>query len=221
MQQINLIEDYPAKIAELLLSNKIDIALVPVAILPQLKNYYLISNYCIGAINEVASVSLFSNVSIYKIKTILLDYQSRTSVALTKILCKEYWKIDVEFVEATEGYINQINNTTAAVVIGDRALQIRNKFQYNYDLAIAWKTLTNLPFVFATWVANKPIEQNFIAQFDQAMQVGLQNIEAVIAEQQFSNDYDLKTYFTQNISYQFDEEKKKALQLFLQKLNSY
>lgn len=221
MQQINLIEDYPAKIAELLLNNKIDIALVPVAILPQLKNYYLISNYCIGAINEVASVSLFSNVSIYKIKTILLDYQSRTSVALTKILCKEYWKIDVEFVEATEGYINQINNTTAAVVIGDRALQIRNKFQYNYDLAIAWKTLTNLPFVFATWVANKPIEQNFIAQFDQAMQVGLQNIEAVIAEQQFSNDYDLKTYFTQNISYQFDEEKKKALQLFLQKLNSY
>ena len=39
-----------------------------------------------------------------KIETILLDYQSRTSVELLKILAKEYWKIDPVFEETTGEY---------------------------------------------------------------------------------------------------------------------
>ena len=217
INNISLVEAYPAKIATMLLNDEIDIGLVPVAVLAQLKNYFIISNYCIGANADVASVSLFSKQPIDTIETILLDYQSRTSVALTKILVKKFWKKDVAFIDANENYIEQISGTTAGVIIGDRALEYRNNFEYNYDLASAWKSFTGLPFVFATWVANKPIDENFITQFNEANKLGLYNIDEVVKEIEFKH-YDIKKYFTQNISYEFDAPKKAALQLFLKLL---
>ena len=59
-----------------------------------MKEHYIISDYCISCDGEVASVGLFSDVPLNKIEKILLDYQSRTSVELLKILVEEYWKID-------------------------------------------------------------------------------------------------------------------------------
>ncbi len=220
IDSIDLIEDYPAKIAAMLLNNEIDIGLIPVAVLPKLNNYFLISNYCIGANDAVASVSLFSHQPIENIETVLLDYQSRTSVMLTKILFKHYWKKEVQFIDASENYIDEINNTTAGVIIGDRALEMNNKFEYVYDLVLAWKSFTGLPFVFATWVANKQIDADFVTQFNAANKIGLDNLEAVINEQ-LCDYYDLKTYYTQNISYDFNDEKKQALALFLKYINEF
>ena len=219
INNIDLIEDYPSRIAAMLLNDEIDIGLVPVAVLAQLENYHLISNYCIGANAAVASVSLFSHQPIEKVETVLLDYQSRTSVALTKVLLKHFWKKGVQFVDAKENYIEQIKDTTAGVIIGDRALQYRNDFEYNYDLATTWRAFTGLPFVFATWVANKQIDEDFITEFNKANSIGLNNIDAVVAEQNFPH-YDLKKYFTENISYEFDAAKKEALEMFLKYLKN-
>jgi len=216
-EEIQLIQDYPAKIAKLLLSNKIDIGLVPVAIIPQMDDHFIISDYCIGANQTVASVAIFSRIPLSEVKTIILDYQSRTSVALTKILMKHYFKQPVNFVPADEDFINQISNSTAAVVIGDRALQMLPKFEFVTDLAAAWIKYTNLPFVFAAWVANKKISDSCIADFNIANGFGLLNLEAVIAQNPCSY-YDLHTYYTQNISYILDDSKRKGLKLFLQNL---
>src|SRR5688500_1631846 len=124
MNDIELVEDYPAKIAEQLINDKIDVGLVPVAIIPKLKEYFIVSDYCIGADSEVASVCLFSEVRVEEIKEVYLDYQSRTSVNLAKILLREYWKLDVEFIDAKgEDFRNKIKGSTAGVVIGDRALE--------------------------------------------------------------------------------------------------
>jgi chorismate dehydratase len=217
INDIDLIEAYPSKIAQMLLDDTIDIGLVPVAVFNNLDNYFLISDYCIGAVNDVASVSLFSHSPIDKIETVLLDYQSITSVALTKILLKNYWKKEVKFVEASENYINEINGTTAGVIIGDRALKCRNDFKYNYDLATNWRDFTGLPFVFATWVANKPIDPSFIKTFNAANKLGLDHIDEVVKGIE-SPFYDIKKYYTENISYNFDNDKKKALQIFLKYL---
>ena len=149
LKSIDLVKSYPANIAQDLLSGKIDIGLVPVAILPQLSDPHIVSNYVIGANGAVASVALFSEVPIDEIKSIYLDYQSRTSVQLLKILLSQFWKKEVEFISATEGYIAQISGTTAGVIIGDRALENLSKYPYVYDLGLAWKQHTGLPFVFA------------------------------------------------------------------------
>jgi len=92
--EIELIEDYPSSIAGMLLDNVIDVGLVPVAIIPRLKEHHIIGDYCIGTSGEVASVCLFSDVPIEQAEEVLLDYQSRTSVRLAKILLKEYWKVN-------------------------------------------------------------------------------------------------------------------------------
>ena len=90
MQQIELIEEYPSKIADKLISGMIDIGLVPVSIIPKLDEAHIVTDFCIGANGDVASVCLFSEVPLIEIKTVLLDYQSCTSVALIKILLKEF-----------------------------------------------------------------------------------------------------------------------------------
>ena len=212
-----LVEDYPAKVAEMLLNDEIDLGLVPVAVIPKLKEHFIISDYCISAVGEVASVCLFSHVPLDKIENVLLDYQSRTSVALVKILMKEHWKIEPQLFPANENFIEEIKGTTAAVVIGDRAFELRNKLPFVYDLALAWKDFTGLPFVFAAWVANKPLPEDFIEQFNRSNSIGLQQLEAVVAENS-SPDYDLMKYYTENISYELDESKRQGLELFLSKI---
>ncbi len=88
----------------MLLENEIDVGLVPVAIIPEMKEHHIISDYCIGCDGEVASVCLFSEAPLREIKKILLDYQSRTSVELLKLLLKEYWKLNVELEQTEANY---------------------------------------------------------------------------------------------------------------------
>ncbi len=215
--RIELINDYPARIAAMLQHDEIDVGLVPVAIIPHLKESHIITDICIGAEGPVASVGLFSEVPVDQIKSVLLDYQSRSSVALAKVLLKEHWKITPELVPAREDFRDHIKGTTAGVVIGDRALEQRKISPYIYDFGEAWKELTGLPFVFAAWISNKPLEEDFIAEFAEANRFGLHRIDEVVAKNPYPV-FDLKKYYTQCISYQLTDAKKEGLALFLEKL---
>ncbi|HTF05926.1 MAG TPA: menaquinone biosynthesis protein, partial [Bacteroidia bacterium] len=152
--------DIPSECARKLLSGEVEIGLVPVAVLKSMPQYHIISDYCIGAVGKVDSVKLYSEVPLEKIDEVLLDYQSRTSVALVKILAKELWKINPRWSPAQEGFETEISGTKAAVIIGDRTFSLpgpkdssRGKYSYEYDLSEAWFTLTGLPFVFAVWAS--------------------------------------------------------------------
>ena len=220
LQHIELIEDYPSKIARMLIDDQVDVGFIPVAATLKLKQWKIISDYCIGANGTVASVCIFSEVPIEEVESVLLDNQSRTSVNLAKILLREYWKKDVAFVETVgEDFRSQISGKTAAVIIGDRALQQRQQSTFVYDLGEAWKAHTGLPFVFAAWITPKELPETFIEMFNEANALGLRHLDEVIAENPYPF-YDLRKYYTQCISYKLDEEKKKGMQLFLEKLRS-
>ena len=216
---IDLVKSYPAQIAQNLLDDTIDIGLVPVAIMPLLANPQIVSKYVIGSEGAVASVALFSQVPMDQIEKLYLDYQSRTSVALAKVLLSKYWNKEVEFLTATEGYINEISGTTAGIIIGDRALTSLKRFEHIYDLGLAWKAHTGLPFVFAAWVSNKPIPSAFMKAFDAANEYGLKHLDEVIALIPATEQvYDLHKYYTENISYEFTPEKRRGLEKFLEAL---
>jgi chorismate dehydratase len=214
MEMMDLSVDYPARIAQQLIDGEVDVALVPVAIIPKMKEYHIIADYCIGADGPVASVCLFSEVPLHEIKRIYLDYQSRTSVALLKILVRDYWKLSAELVETTGDYQDKIKGTDAGLVIGDRALEQRKISPYIYDLAENWVRFTSLPFVFAAWISNKPLPAEFIQEFNNASSIGINNIPAVVAENPYPA-YDLTTYYTQNISYPLTPAKRQGMQHFL------
>jgi chorismate dehydratase len=219
--KIKLTQDTPAQSAQKLLTGEIDIGLVPIAVIPQLKKPQIVSPFCIGANGTVKTVCLFSEVPLEEINTVYLDYQSRTSVLLVQLLMKEYWKKEVTFLPALEGYENTIKNNIAAVIIGDRAIANLGKYAYEYDLAETWKQYTDLPFVFAAWVSNKEIEQDFLDDFNAALQMGLSNRSQLLEQFKDYNSpfFSVKDYWNINIQYDLDSNKKQALELFLKKLN--
>jgi chorismate dehydratase len=214
IDEISLITEYPSRIADMLVNDEIDIGLVPVSIIPQMKEYHINTRYCIGCNGPVASVCLFSELPVSEIRTVLLDYQSRTSSALAKLLFDKHWKKQPVFKPAGPDFLNQIQGSTAAVVIGDRALDQRRKSIFIYDLGEAWKEMTGLPFVFAAWISNKELDPGWVDRFSQANDFGLQNINRVI-EQFPDAGFDLKEYYTRFLSYDLNDEKKKGLGLFL------
>ena len=220
IDEIELVEDYPARIAQMLIDGEADIGLIPVAATLKMKSWNVVGDYCIGCDGPVASVCIFSEKPMEEVEHVYLDYQSRTSVNLARVLLKEYWKKDVELVDASgEDYRDQIKGTTAGVVIGDRALEQRLRSPYIYDLGEAWKAHTGLPFVFAAWIANKKLPEEFMRSFNEANGLGLQQLDAVIAENPFPA-YDLDTYYRKNISYALTEEKRSGMQLFLSRLKA-
>ena len=217
IKKIDLQLDIPSVCAQKLLEGKVDLGLIPVAVLPLLKEKHIISNYCIGAVGKVASVMLYSDVPLSEIKTVLLDYQSRTSVTLVKILAQKFWKINPQWIAAQANYEKEISGTSAAVIIGDRTFGLENKYKFAYDLAEEWQKFTGLPFVFACWVSNKQLPDTFIAEFNAALETGLNKRPELIEELEKSKKYftNIDTYLNQNIDYYYDSAKKQALELFL------
>jgi len=209
--------DYPSACAEKLIHNKVDIGIVPVAIIPLLKNYNILTNYCIGAINKTNSVMLYSEVPLNAIKNIYLDYQSRSSVALLKIITAHYWHINPNWIPANTGYEQAIKGNTAGLIIGDRTFNLNKKYPYAYDLAAEWYNFTKLPFVFACWVANKELPKEFITAFSKAIKFGIDNKTTVINDLIKNKTYpcDVSYYLNECISYEFDEAKKTGMNLFL------
>ncbi|MCZ8286293.1 MAG: menaquinone biosynthesis protein, partial [Bacteroidia bacterium] len=154
--------DIPSSCAQKLKQQRVDIGLVPVAIIPELESYHIITDYCIGANGKVDSVKLFSHKPLEELTHIMLDYQSKTSITLVQVLNRHFWKKEITFIPAEEGFEQKIGGTTGAVIIGDRTFGLTTaEHPYHYDLADEWKTHTGLPFVFAAWVSNKPIDENF------------------------------------------------------------
>lgn len=212
---IELTGDYPARVAQQLKAGEIDLGLIPVAVIPELPEYHIVGNHCIGAEGEIASVALFSEVPMAEIKKVYLDYQSRTSVQLLMYLMREYWGISPEIVQATgEDYRAEIRGTTAGLVIGDRALEQRKISTFIYDLGSEWRAITGLPFVFATWVSTRKLPDDFIEQFDRANALGLQHIDEIVARENFAL-YDLAKYYKVHLSYVLDDRKRMGMEKFL------
>ncbi|MGZ3882659.1 MAG: menaquinone biosynthetic enzyme MqnA/MqnD family protein [Bacteroidia bacterium] len=218
LEKIDLQEDMPSICAQKLKFGQVDVGLVPVALLPELDEYKIITGYCIGANGKVDSVKLYSQVPLDEIKTITLDYQSRSSVTLTRVLNKFFWKKNIEFTDARPGFEDQINGQHAAVVIGDRTFKLNGTFAYEYDLAEEWKKFTGLPFVFAAWVSTSPAaDAAFENELNSALQWGIWNTEKALADSAatFPAGFDPRDYLQNKISYPLDAKKTEALNLFL------
>lgn len=219
-KRVILETDHPADCASKLISGRVDIGLIPVATLPLLKEYHIISDYCIGANGNVRTVMLLSNCPFEEIEAVYLDYRSRSSVNLTKVLAKNSWKKEFLWINTSKGFdfIN-IGLNEAVVLIGDQCFEYENNFRYKIDLAREWKEFSGLPFVFACWTANKKLDKEFIEEFNKALQSGVNNIDAVVEKFGKTGTITgnvLKKYLTENIDYDFNDEKKMALKLFLE-----
>ena len=220
-REIDLQLDIPSVCAQKLRDGEVDLGLVPVAVIPELESPHIISDYCIGTVGAVKTVCIFSQCPIEEIKYLYLDFHSRTSVELAQLLMKKHWKQAPTYLPAEEGFIDKIEGNTAAVVIGDRCIELFDKHPYIYDLGQAWMDYCGLPFVFAAWVSNRPVDPQFVQRLNEAFALGLAHIPQLIYLLPCPHpDFDLETYFTKHISYELDNDKKRALASFLSSISN-
>lgn len=213
--KLDLSLDTPSDCAQKLIDNQVDIGLIPVAAILSLPYWQIVSDYCIGAVGAVNSVFIFSNCAIEEAAEIQLDPESRSSNNLAKVLLKNYWKINPKQIINAPDYANFTGIKTAFVQIGDRTFGKKNQYKFVYDLAETWQKMTGLPFVFAAWVANKPLSPEFMKQFNAALKSGLDAREELLKTLPVYPDFDLRDYLFNKLQFDLTEDKKQALNLFL------
>jgi len=212
--------DHPADCAIKLITNRADLGLIPVAAIPSLKETHIIGDYCIGANGKVRTVQIMSNTPLKDIKSVYLDYRSRTSVSLIRVIANSFWKKQFNWRDTSTGFdFEKIAESEAVVLIGDQCFEFEDHYLYKCDLSEEWKKFTGLPFVFACWVSNKLIPDDFTEDFNKALSYGVRNIDMVvdwIGNSGSITGDELRKYLTKNIDFALDENKKKAMALFLE-----
>jgi len=220
IDKIDLSLDNPTDCAQKLIDDKVDIGLIPVAATLNLPYWEIVADYCIGAVDAVNSVFIFSNCPIDSIEKLQLDPQSRSSNNLSRVLLKNFWKISPELIVNAPDYAVSTDPYTAFVQIGDRTFGKKDQYPYVYDLAEEWQKFTGLPFCFAAWIANKPIPKEFIADFNAALKYGLDHRAELFKELPKVDNFDVEDYLMHKIDFELTDKKKEALYLFLDYLKA-
>ena len=208
----------PADCARNFIEGKADIALLPAAVVPTLPDAHIITDYCIGAVGAVRTVTVMSNHPINDVKRIWLDAHSRTSVQLCGYLAKNKWRISPEWLHMADySRVDNPEEGDAFLLIGDKVFGYEGRFKYVYDLAVEWREVTKLPFAFAVWVARKGVSYEITDELQRALTFGVEHIWEAVAESNYMG-YDsgltAYEYLTRNIDFILDEEKHRALKKF-------
>ena len=208
----------PADCAKNYIEGKADIALLPAAVVPTLRDTNIITDYCIGAVGAVRTVTVMSDTPIGQVRRIWLDPHSRTSVQLCGYLAQHKWHIAPEWLAMTDYAITEERSEgDAYLLIGDKVFDYEGRFKFCYDLAIEWREVTKLPFAFAVWVARKGVPYEITDELQRALTFGVEHIwEAVIKSKYMGDDAGITAYdyLTRNIDFILDEEKHRALKKF-------
>ena len=114
----------PSQCAEALRSGAADVAIIPAIEYQRIPDLVILPNLSIASKKSVRSLLLVSKKPIQQVARIALDRSSRSTQALTRILCEKHWNIAPEFFEAAPNLPEMLRHSDAALLIGDPALRL-------------------------------------------------------------------------------------------------
>ena len=211
----------PGRCGEMLARNEVDAALVPVIEYQRMPDVAIVPDVCVGSRSAVLSVVLATRRNnLKKVERVALDDSSRTSVALVKIIFREFLGFEPQWETSHPDLKSMLTHADAALIIGDPAMQIpRDEFRV-FDLATLWHEFTGFGFVFAMWMARQDRAAQVRAiDFAGARDEGLAHLDEIAAETEVQlglSPNEIKTYLTENISFGLDEEMEKGLRLYFE-----
>ena len=214
--------DYPSCLADSLAAGELDVALVPSIELATHSEWSIVSDACIGCLGPVLSVKLLFRVPPEQVKTLALDEGSRTSIALSKILLHELYGIRPKVSPLPLGSDPKDSTADAILVIGDRAIRgsIPDVVE-SWDLGDRWCRWSELPFVFAMWVARPRVDVVPLARaLSQARDQGVERFQEIaeIASQEMELPRSLvEEYLCQNLYYWLGSQQLRGLELYYRK----
>lgn len=211
--------DVPSKCAQLLHEGSVDLGLIP-AIEYLRGDYAIVPDVSIASDGDVATVAVFTRKPIEQVTTLALDLSSRTSVALTRVLCAKKWSIAPEFTPSEPDLEAMLSRADAALVIGDPCFAIDPEKQNvrKIDLGAEWKEMTGLPFVYAMWVGRPgTVSADQCHALQSARDRGLANLPAIAKHESNGDaDYERKAliYLRDNLKYDLGEAEQAGLRRF-------
>src|SRR5712692_3625477 len=163
----------PSKCAEALRGGAADVAIIPAIEFQRMDGVVALPGMAVAAKGVVQSILVVAKKPIERVKRLALDVSSRSSTALVRLLAKDFWGIEPEYVDAAPDPSAMLENADAALVIGDPALRIAVKMEmlagkkpgggeccqgdpsempvpghemlFVYDVAHQWHEMTGLP----------------------------------------------------------------------------
>ena len=213
--------DVPAKCAELLHDNKIDLGLIPVIEYLD-DDYRIVNDIAIASDGPVATVAVFTHKDMRDVRSLALDLSSRTSVALTRVLCAKYWRIAPVLTPAEPDLDAMLSRCDAALLIGDPAFEIEPA-KYGVtkvDLGAEWKAMTGLPFVYAMWAgrprAATPAQCEALQHARNRGVTHLEGIARAVGGGNADLEHRSLVYLRDNLKYDLGEREMAGLQRFLE-----
>jgi len=234
----------PSQCAEQLRTGQADVAIIPAIEYQRIDDLVILPDMAIASKQQVRSLLIIAKKPIDQVKSFALDGSSRSTQTLTRILCAEKWKIAPQFFEVPPDLGAMLNQTDAALLIGDPALRIAvaiekdarpgtqgqavcqaatlgitsSEFFYVYDVVGEWRNLTGLPAVLALWASRREIATpELTADFLASRDFGLSRITEICfaaARELELSQRTLESYLRHNIDYSLDEENRRGLELY-------
>lgn len=222
--------DTPARCADLLHANEIDLGLIPsIEYLraPETMQYRIVPGIAIGSKGPVASVALYTTRALPDVRSIALDTTSRTSAALTRVLCTHVFGIEPRLEHHAPDLTAMLARYDAALIIGDKALFLdggsvmvegRPAAYEKIDLGQAWTSRTGLPFVYAFWAG-----RSHAVSAEQVTELMRARDQAVLVPERVAAEYFRAepqhvavgaAYLRDNIQYALGPDERAGLDLF-------
>jgi chorismate dehydratase len=191
----------------------------------RIPNLRVLPDMCVGARKEVRSVLLVSRCPVGEIRRVALDQNSRTSATLVRILLRERYNLDPEYLHERPDPERMLSEADAALIIGDPALRM-DRERYNViDLAAEWNELTGLPFVFAVWAVRPEVEiPDLPFYFKSSLRYGLSSLDTLVRESAAELGLDtseVRSYLTENLHFFLRAEEIEGLEEFYRRAHAH
>jgi predicted solute-binding protein len=236
----------PSQCAEDLRQGRADVAIIPAIEYQRIPDLAILPDMAIASKNQVRSLLIVAKKRIEQVKTFALDRSSRSTQALTRILCAEKWRITPQFSEALPDLPEMLDQSDAALLIGDPALRVSIRIEkdswpgamgqmicqaatlgitssellYVYDVVGEWRALTGLPAVLAVWACRRELATPEVtADFLASRDFGLSRIGEISYEA--AQDLELpqrtlESYLRNNIDFSLDAENRRGLEVYFE-----
>jgi chorismate dehydratase len=215
----------PAMVARMLGQGNLDVGLIPSIEVQRIPRLRVLPDICVAARHEVRSVLLLSRCPPEEIRRVALDQNSRTSVALLRILLRERWNVDPEYLHERPDPERMLTEADAALIIGDPALKVDRDRYLVHDLAGEWFALTGLPFVFAVWAVRPEVELPDLSfYFKSSLRYGLSSLDTLVRESAAElnlESSDVREYLTENLSFFLRQDEIEGLEEFYRRAHNH
>jgi len=234
----------PSLCAEALRQDAADIAIIPAIEYQRIDDLTVLPDMAIACKRRVRSLLLVSKSPIDQVKTVALDESSRSTQALTRILCHNLWQVAPDFFEMPPDLSAMLQCADAALLIGDPALRLSiaveghasrglagevvcsgatagfpgAKTLHIYDIVEQWRSLTGLPAVLALWAARPGVvTPEVIEDFQNSRDAGLLHLDEICCRASCDLNLpaaELLRYLSENIDFKLDDENLRGLDAF-------